>query len=102
MMGKIAVGNVVLNRVASDMYPDTIHGVIFDSKNGIQFTPAATGTVYNEPTEESVIAAKICLDDYKLTDNNIMFFYNPAISKGEWIVNNRDYAFTIGNHKFFA
>jgi N-acetylmuramoyl-L-alanine amidase len=60
--GKIAVGNVVLNRVASDEFPDTIYSVIFDKANGVQFSPTASGAIYNTPTDESVLAAKMCLD----------------------------------------
>ena len=37
--GKTAVGNVVLNRVKSDDFPNTIYGVIFDRNYGIQFQP---------------------------------------------------------------
>ena len=43
--GKIAVGNVVLNRVASPDFPDTIYGVIFDDRWGGQFEPVRNGTV---------------------------------------------------------
>ena len=41
--GKVAVGNVVLNRVKSSAFPNTIYGVIFDKKNGVQFSPVANG-----------------------------------------------------------
>ena len=71
--GKIAVGNVVLNRVADKRYPNTIYGVIFDFKNGIQFTPAYTGTIYNTPSQESIIAAKICLEGYEITPRRFVF-----------------------------
>ena len=45
--GKLAVGTVVLNRVASGEFPDTIYGVIFDRQWGVQFQPVANGTVYD-------------------------------------------------------
>ena len=57
--GQIAVGNVVLNRVRSSSYPNTIYGVIFDRKHGTQFSPVALGTVYQAPTESAVIAAAV-------------------------------------------
>ncbi len=100
LKGKIAVGNVVLNRVKSPDYPNTIYGVIFDFKHGIQFTPAYTGTVYNTPSAESVIAAKICLDGYDVSDG-ALFFFNPRIATSFWISNTRKYAFTVGNHDFY-
>ena len=98
--GKIAVGNVVLNRVADTRYPSTIYGVIFDFKNGIQFTPAYTGTIYNNPSQESIIAAKICLEGYEITPG-ILFFFNPRIATTNWISKNRPFAMRIGNHDFY-
>lgn len=100
LLGKIAVGNVVLNRKASKMYPNTIYGVIFDRKNGTQFSPVAMGTIYNTPSAESVIAAKICLEGYSV-DTGILFFMNPKIATNNWIAQNRPFAFKIGNHYFF-
>ena len=98
--GKIAVGNVVLNRVADKRYPNTIYGVIFDFKNGIQFTPAYTGTIYNTPSQESIIAAKMCLEGYEIIDG-VLFFFNPRIATSNWISKNRPFAARIGNHDFY-
>ena len=100
LLGQIAVGNVVLNRVRSKSYPNTIYGVIFDRKHGTQFSPVSFGTIYQTPTESSVIAAKICLEGYTLSDS-ILFFQNPRIATTNWISKNRPYAFTIGNHDFY-
>lgn len=99
-LGQVAVGNVVLNRVASDLYPDTIYEVIFDREYGTQFTPVAIGTIYDTPTESAVIAAKVCLEGYTLSDS-ILFFMNPRIATSNWIAENRPYAFTIANHDFY-
>lgn len=98
--GKIAVGNVVLNRVADKRYPNSIYGVIFDFKNGIQFTPAYTGTIYNTPSSESIIAAKICLEGYEIKEG-VLFFFNPRIATSNWISKNRPFAMTIGGHDFY-
>ncbi len=98
--GKMAVGNVILNRVRSKQYPNTIYGVIFDKKYGVQFAPTANGTIYNAPTAESIIAAKICLEGYSLS-NDILYFVNPRYAQSSWISQNRPYAFTIGNHVFY-
>ena len=99
--GKIAVGNVVLNRVRSSQYPNTIYGVIFDRKHGTQFSPVSYGTIYNTPSEESVIAAKICLEGYSLSED-ALFFMNPKLATTSWISQNRPYLFTIGNHLFYS
>lgn len=101
LLGKVAVGCVVLNRVKSKNYPNTIYGVIFDKSNGVQFTPAATGSINCSPSEESIIAAKLCLDGAVISDK-IMFFINEAIASNSWVSDNRPYVMTIGNHKFYA
>ena len=61
LTGKVGVGNVILNRVGHAEFPNTIYGVIFDSRWGGQFEPVQNGTVYSTPTQESVIAAKLVL-----------------------------------------
>ena len=99
--GKIAVGNVVLNRVRSPQYPNTIYGVIFDKKHGTQFSPVSFGTIYNTPSAESEIAAKICLEGYTLSED-ALFFMNPKLATTSWISQNRPYLFTIGNHLFYS
>ena len=99
--GQIAVGNVVLNRVRSPQFPDTIYGVIFDRAYGVQFTPTANGTIYWEPDEEAVIAAKLCLEGYTLSEG-ILYFLNPALSSNFWVPNNRDYVMTIAGHDFYS
>ncbi len=98
--GQIAVGNVVLNRKASPQYPNTIYGVIFDRRGGTQFSPVSMGTIYNTPTQSSIIAAKICLEGYSI-DSSMLFFMNPRIATSNWISNNRKFAFTIANHDFY-
>jgi len=98
--GQIAVGNVVLNRVRHRDYPNTIYGVIFDRKHGTQFSPVSFGTIYQKPTESAVAAAKACLEGYSLSDSAI-FFLNPRIATNNWIVKNRPYAFSVGNHDFY-
>ena len=100
LTGQIAVGNVVLNRVRHSSYPNTIYGVIFDRKHGTQFSPVSFGTIYNKPAESSIIAAKICLEGYSIS-NSALFFVNPRLATNNWIQKNRPYAFTIGNHDFY-
>lgn len=100
LRGKIAVGNVILNRVRSSAYPNTIYGVIFDKKYGVQFSPAANGTIYNTPNAESIIAAKICLEGYSIS-NKILYFVNPTKAPNSWISKNGTLFATIGNHAFY-
>lgn len=100
MEGQIAVGNVVLNRVASPDFPDTIPSVIFDRKNAVQFEPVSNGTVYQTPSPKSVEAAKRVLSGERVLEN-ALYFYAPALSSGTWIHANRPYDRTIGCHRFY-
>ncbi len=98
--GQIAVGNVVLNRVKSPLWPNTVKEVIFDRRCGVQFTPAATGTIYNEPTKNDVIAAKLALDGAQVAGGSL-YFLNEAKATSRWIVNNCSYVVKIGSHSFY-
>ena len=100
-LGQLAVGTVVINRTVSDYYPDSIYEVVFDKCGGVQFSPTANGSVYNDPTESSVIAAKMCLEGFRL-DDNILFFFNSSIALGSWITSNRTYTMTVGQHDFYS
>ena len=101
LLGKVAVGTVVLNRVKSPEFPNTIYSVIFDKKNGVQFTPTANGAIYCTPSEESIIAAKLCLDGASISDK-ALFFINEALAESSWVSDNRPFIITVGNHKFYA
>ena len=101
LAGKLAVGAVIYNRIKSPDCPNTIYGVIFDRKNGVQFTPISNGTIYNIPTNESIIAAKICMEGYIINDD-ILYFSTVQIMNTCWAGRNREYVMTIGNHAFFA
>lgn len=101
LAGQLAVGNVVLNRVASDKFPNTIYDVIFDRKYAIQFTPVANGTIYQEPAVSSVIAAKLALEGYSLS-TSVLYFLNPDLATSFWIPQNRPFAFTLGTHDFYT
>ncbi|MDR1217308.1 MAG: cell wall hydrolase [Oscillospiraceae bacterium] len=99
MQGKIAVGNVVLNRRDSPMYPNTVYGVIFDKRNGVQFTPAYSGAINRTPSEDCVIAAKIALDGGNTAGGSL--FFSSAYSKC-WAASHRPLYGQIGNHNFFV
>ncbi len=98
--GQIAVAQVVLNRVNCRNWPSTIYGVIFDTRAGVQFSPTANGTIYQEPSAESVAAAKLALDGADVI-GDCCYFLNPAISSDKWFERNCNYVITIGSHKFY-
>ena len=99
--GKIGVGNVVLNRLSDPTCPNTIYDVIFDNKYGVQFSVTTNGTIHDEPNEESVIAAKLCLEGYNLVDN-ALYFVNPDIGVSSWFLKTRTFVATIADHDFYA
>jgi len=101
LSGQIAVGNVVMNRVESPDYPNSIYKVIFDRRGGVQFTPVANGTIYDEPAAISVIAAKLVLDGADVA-GDCMYFLNEELSTSFWILENCSYVMTIGNHSFYV
>lgn len=100
LKGKVAVGNVVLNRVESDQYPNTIYSVIFDKKHGYQFQPVANGSINKDPVQDAYLAAKLCLEGENVV-GDCMYFLNPDRATSFWIVENKNYYTTIGNHDFY-
>lgn len=99
--GKVAVGNVILNRVKSKDFPNTIYGVIFEYFGNIpQFSPVHEGTIYNTPSQDSINAAKDALNGQRPVGDST-YFFNPSKAAGTWIVNNKIYVSTIGGHAFY-
>lgn len=101
MEGMIAVGNVILNRVASSAFPDTVYDVIFDTRYGVQFSPVETGGIYCEPDEDAVIAAKLCLDGAEIAGDSL-YFVNPDIGADGWFQETRTFVASVGDHDFYA
>ena len=99
--GKILVGNVVLNRVRSSEFPDTIYDVIFDRKYGVQFTPTVNGMIWRTPSAACIAAAKICLDNFSLSDE-ALYFLDPDIATNFWIPQNRPFLMKVGGHEFYG
>jgi N-acetylmuramoyl-L-alanine amidase len=94
--GKLAVGNVIMNRVNDENFPDTIKGVIFQKG---QFQPVSNGSVYNSPSEKALQAAKEVLNGVRIVGNQALYFYNPNTSTSDWIFS-RTTIMDIGNHRF--
>ncbi|MFY9382111.1 MAG: cell wall hydrolase [Eubacteriales bacterium] len=99
MKGKLAVGAVIINRTKDSHFPSTIKDVIFDNSDGIQFIPAYTGSIYNEPNTDSIIAAKMCLEGY-IIDKTILYF--SISGANSWASRHRQFVFTISGHDFYA
>ncbi len=93
--GQVAVGAVVLNRVRSSQFPNTIAGVIYQA---YAFTCVDDGQINLTPNETSMRAAKDALNGWDPT-NGCLYYYNPATATSKWIWS-RTVALTIGRHSF--
>ncbi|WP_144556132.1 cell wall hydrolase [Bacillus sp. X1(2014)] len=97
--GKVAVATVILNRVSSPDFPNTVKGVIYEKSNGYYaFTPVKNGTI-NQPADA---ASKRAVNEalaFRGQGNGSLFFYNPKTAVSKWIYS-RPVTVTIGNHRF--
>lgn len=97
--GKVAVGAVIMNRITSGKFPDSIREVIYQKIKGVyQFTPVKDGNINREPGEEAYRAAREALRGSDPT-GGALFFYNPVTSSDRWI-RTLPVTTTIGNHVF--
>jgi N-acetylmuramoyl-L-alanine amidase len=97
--GKVAVAAVIINRVRSADFPNTVKGVIYQIANGhYAFTPVENGRI-NQPADAA--SKKAVNEAIALTGkgNGSLFFYNPKTSTSSWITS-RPVTVTIGNHRF--
>lgn len=95
--GQVAVGAVVLNRVKSAEFPNTITGVIYQ-KN--QFSCITDGQ-FNKPIDKNSTVYKAAQEAINGADpsNGALFFYNPKTTKSKWLFSLKTVK-TIGNHRF--
>lgn len=97
--GKVAVATVILNRVDSSDFPNTVSGVVNEKANGYYaFTPVQNGEINKAADAESKRAVNEALA-FRGQGSGSLFFYNPKTAKSEWIFS-RQVTVTIGNHRF--
>ena len=98
LKGQMAVGNVVLNRVESDLFPDTIVKVL-SQRN--QFSTWRGGRLANRvPTESCMIAAKLVMDGGVVEQTRGALFFDSLTYS--WASRNKTYVTTLGGHKFYC
>ena len=95
--GQVAVGAVILNRVKSSQFPNTIAGVIYQSG---AFTAVADGQI-NAPIDENSTVYKAAQDAMNGWDptGGCIYYFNPATATNKWIWS-RPLVKTIGKHRF--
>lgn len=95
--GKIAVANVVINRVKDSRFPNTITNVIYAPR---QFSPVSNGAIYNTPSEDSVNATTAALyGEVQPEAKDAIYFWAKYVKKSNWIWT-RQLTGIIGNHCF--
>lgn len=98
--GQVAVANVVLNRVSSGLFPNTVKGVIFERMGKIpQFSPVDDGSINKTPNNNGTQAAIRALEGYNVVPD-ALYFYNPAKTSPRNWIRSRAIVTTIGNHVF--
>lgn len=95
--GQVAVAAVVLNRVKSPLFPNTIAGVIYQKG---QFSCVTDGQINKAISKDSTVykAAKEAMSGVDPT-NGALYFYNPKTAKSKWLFSLKTVA-TIGSHRF--
>ena len=93
--GQVAVGAVVLNRVKSSKFPNSIAGVIYQPG---AFDVVSDGQINYAPNTTAVNAARDALNGWDPTYGCI-YYFNPNTATSSWIWS-RPYVITIGNHRF--
>lgn len=95
--GLIAVGNVVMNRVESNSFPDTMKGVIYQHK---QFSVVANGRINRTPKERYVEASKRVLNGERVVPKDTLFFYAYKHVGANHPIRKRATVVDIGGHRF--
>lgn len=93
--GQVAVAAVVLNRVSSSSFPNTISGVIYQTG---AFSCVSNGSINNTPNDTAVRAALDAMNGWDPT-NGCLYYYNPGKTSDSWI-RTRTVVTVIGNHYF--
>lgn len=93
--GQVAVAAVVLNRVSSASFPNTVSGVIYQSG---AFSCVNNGSINNTPDADCIRAALDALNGWDPT-GGCLYYYNPKTASDQWIFT-RTVQTVIGNHSF--
>ncbi len=93
--GQVAIGAVIMNRLRSSSFPNTISGVIYQKG---AFTAVADGQINLEPNQTAYNAARDAMNGWDPT-YGALYYYNPAKSTSAWIFS-RPTVTVIGKHVF--
>lgn len=94
-IGKVAVGAVVLNRIESPLFPNTLAGVLYQPH---AFETVTNGRIYNNPSNEAIRAARDAVNGWD-PSGGALYFFNPAKVTSSWVWT-RTIVNRIGKHVF--
>lgn len=94
-VGQVAVAAVVLNRVKSSSFPNTVSGVIYQPG---AFTCVSDGQINLTPNQTAYNAARDALNGYDPT-GGCLYYYNPATATSKWIWSLK-VTLKVGRHNF--
>lgn len=94
--GQVAVAAVVLNRVKSSSFPNSISGVIYQSG---AFSVVGDGQINLSPNETAIKAARDAMNGWDPT-GGCLYYYNPGKTTNKWMLS-KPVLLRIGKHAFF-
>jgi len=99
--GQVAVASVIINRVLSSEFPNTVKGVILERPGGsaYAFSAVLDGQIHLTPDKTSYQAVDYALKGWDPT-GGALYYYNPVKATASWIFENTTPKITIGNHIF--
>jgi N-acetylmuramoyl-L-alanine amidase len=93
--GQVAIGAVIMNRVRSPKFPNTISGVVYQRH---AFTAVSDGQINLTPDDKAMKAARDAMNGWD-PSGGALYYYNPAVATSAWIFD-RQTVTVIGNHIF--
>ena len=93
--GQVAIGAVIMNRVRSSSFPNSIAGVVYQKG---AFTAVTDGQINLEPDQTAYNAARDAMNGWDPT-YGCLYYYNPAVATSSWIFNRKTVT-VIGKHVF--
>ena len=94
-VGQVAVGAVVMNRIKSASFPNTLSGVVYQRH---AFTAVSDGQINLTPNETARKAARDAMNGWD-PSYGALYYYNPKVATSSWIFTRKTIT-TIGNHVF--
>ena len=93
--GQVAIAAVILNRIRSPQFPNTVSGVVYQKH---AFTAVTDGQINLTPNETAMKAARDAINGWDPT-GGALYYYNPAVATSAWIFD-RQTVTVIGKHVF--